>query len=96
MFPFPLPSILSPNTYPGVATGDQLDKIATNYGLIRQPSESDESLRARAKDYLKSYGYASLDGPDELQAPEPVCECGGAKLGFTCRGPGHSSWCPLA
>lgn len=41
------------NYTPEAATGDALDRIAANFGLAREPGETDSSLRKKAIQYLR-------------------------------------------
>lgn len=42
---------------PQAATGAELDRIATNFGLAIEPGETDSNLRQKAVEYLKKGSF---------------------------------------
>ena len=86
------------------ALGTDLDRLAEIWGLVRNPSESDEALAHRIRVSLDSDGVSinALTGDVVAHGQGSVtvkiykkCECGAASLGHTQTGQAHSSWCPL-
>ena len=80
-----------------IATGDQLDKIAELWGVKRNPSESDYSLRNRIQSnatagiiYIKDPSPVDFIVTDLTLEKKPICECGKEKFGFSA----HERWCP--
>lgn len=87
-----------------IHTGASLDKIADMNGIVRAPGETDDALRRRIRGFLRTswvHGYDPAFGHDAAVTipvnteKEVKCECGAHALGFTQKGDGHSSWCPL-
>lgn len=83
--------------YPDIptATGEYLDRVASLHGVIRKPSETDEQLRKRTRDYVMPGYFGHEEMVEHSYEKKKECECGAHKIGFTAPGIGHSDWCPL-